>query len=91
MDTSGFQQEVTYEQIKKRELEQTGITVSSLYLAQVKQGCGITKCDNYNKPSQRTQDSHIILLKRKWQLYSRYNHAQVLDSIPYYIHDWRIR
>ncbi|MDY2678770.1 MAG: 23S rRNA (uracil(1939)-C(5))-methyltransferase RlmD, partial [Oscillospiraceae bacterium] len=34
MDTSGFQQGATYEQIKGRVLEQTGLKVSSLYISQ---------------------------------------------------------
>lgn len=49
MDTSGFQQGATYQQIKDRVLEQTGLKVSSLYIAQVKQKCGIIERENYNK------------------------------------------
>jgi 23S rRNA (uracil1939-C5)-methyltransferase len=37
MDTYGLQQGATYGQIKERVLEQTGLKVSSLYIAQVKQ------------------------------------------------------
>lgn len=48
-DTSGFQQGATYQQIKDRVLEQTGLKVSSLYIAQVKQKCGIIERENYNK------------------------------------------
>lgn len=50
MDTSCFQQGATYGQIKERVLEQTGLKVSSLYIAQVKQKCGIIERENYNKP-----------------------------------------
>ncbi|MDD7738841.1 MAG: recombinase family protein, partial [Lachnospiraceae bacterium] len=49
MDTSGFQQGATYQQIKDRVLEQAGLKVSSLYIAQVKQKCGIIERENYNK------------------------------------------
>ena len=31
-------------------LEHTGLKVSSLYIAQVKQKCGIIERENYNKP-----------------------------------------
>ena len=48
-DTSGFQQGATYQQIKDRVLEQTGLKVSSLYIAQVKQKCGIIERETYNK------------------------------------------
>jgi 23S rRNA (uracil1939-C5)-methyltransferase len=49
MDTSGLQQGATYGQIKERVLEQTGLKVSSLYIAQVKQKCGIIERENHNK------------------------------------------
>jgi 23S rRNA (uracil1939-C5)-methyltransferase len=49
MDTYGLQQGATYGQIKERVLEQTGLKVSSLYIAQVKQKCGIIERENYNK------------------------------------------
>ena len=50
MDMSGFQNDATYSQIKKRVLQQTGLKVSSLYIAQVKQKYGIIERENYNKP-----------------------------------------
>ena len=37
-------------QIKGRVLEKTGLKVSSLYIAQVKQKHGIIERENYNKP-----------------------------------------
>lgn len=40
----------TYEQIKDYVLEQSGLKVSSLYIAQVKQKHGIIERENYNKP-----------------------------------------
>ncbi len=49
MDMSGFQKGATYGQIKKYVKEQTGLSVSSLYIAQVKQKCGIIERENYNK------------------------------------------
>jgi 23S rRNA (uracil1939-C5)-methyltransferase len=49
LDTSGLQRGATYGQIKERVLEQTGLKVSSLYIAQVKQKCGIIERENYNK------------------------------------------
>ena len=50
MDMSGFQKDATYGQIKERVLQQTGLKVSSLYIAQIKQKYGITERENYNKP-----------------------------------------
>lgn len=40
----------TYEQIKDYVLEHSGLKVSSLYIAQVKQKYGIIERENYNKP-----------------------------------------
>ena len=40
----------TYGQIKEYVLEHSGLKVSSLYIAQVKQKCGIIERENYNKP-----------------------------------------
>lgn len=49
MDMSGFQKGATYGQIKEYVKEQMGLSVSSLYIAQVKQKCGIIERENYNK------------------------------------------
>ncbi len=50
MDMSGFRNDATYAQIKERVLEQNGLKVSSLYIAQIKQKYGIIERENYNKP-----------------------------------------
>ncbi|MCD8376695.1 MAG: 23S rRNA (uracil(1939)-C(5))-methyltransferase RlmD, partial [Oscillospiraceae bacterium] len=50
MDMSGFQKGPTYGQIKDYVKEHTGLSVSSLYIAQVKQKYGIIERENYNKP-----------------------------------------
>lgn len=47
---SGFQKDATYSQTKERVLEQTGLKVSFLYIAQVKKKYGIIERENYNKP-----------------------------------------
>ena len=49
MDLSDFQKSATYKQIKAYVKEQNGLSVSSLYIAQVKQKCGIIERENYNK------------------------------------------
>ena len=53
MDMSGFQNDATYGQIKERVLQQTGLKVSSLYIAQIKQKYGIIERENYNKPKSK--------------------------------------
>ena len=49
MDTSGLQKGATHPEIKARVLEQTGLKVSSLYVSQVKQKCGLEVRENHHK------------------------------------------
>ena len=50
MDLSEFKVKATYEQIKTYVLEQTGLKVSSLYIAQIKKKCGLDVRENFNLP-----------------------------------------
>ena len=48
MDLSKFKGKATYEQIKAYVLENTGLKVSSLYIAQIKKKCGLDVSENFN-------------------------------------------
>ena len=50
MDLSEFKGKATYEQIQTYVLEQTGLKVSSLYIAQIKKKCGLDVRENFNLP-----------------------------------------
>ncbi len=50
LDLTAAENKATYEEIKEYVLEHTGLKVSSLYIAQVKQKCGIIERTNYNSP-----------------------------------------
>ena len=50
LDLTSAESKATYEEIKAYVLEHTGLKVSSLYIAQVKQKHGIIERENYNKP-----------------------------------------
>ncbi|MGM9614376.1 MAG: 23S rRNA methyltransferase [Oscillospiraceae bacterium] len=50
LDLTAAEKRATYQEIKDYVLEHTGLKVSSLYIAQVKQKCGIIERENYNKP-----------------------------------------
>ena len=50
MDLSEFKGKATYEQIKVSVLEQTGLKVSNLYIAQIKKKCGLDVGENFNLP-----------------------------------------
>ena len=50
LDLTDAEKKATYQKIKEYVLEHTSLKVSSLYIAQVKQKCGIIERENYNKP-----------------------------------------
>ena len=50
LDLTSAESKATYEEIKDYVLEHSGLKVSSLYIAQVKQKHGIIERENYNKP-----------------------------------------
>ena len=66
MDMSGFQKGATYGEIKAYVKEHSGLTVSSLYIAQVKQKLGIIERENYNKPkSEKSRQPQCPMEKEK--------------------------
>ncbi|MDE7308165.1 MAG: 23S rRNA (uracil(1939)-C(5))-methyltransferase RlmD [Lachnospiraceae bacterium] len=50
LDLTAAESKATYEEIKDYVLEHTGLKVNSLYIAQVKEKCGIIERVNYNQP-----------------------------------------
>lgn len=50
LDLTAAESKATYEEIKNYVLEHTGLKVSNLYIAQIKQKCGIIERANYNLP-----------------------------------------
>ncbi len=55
MDLTAVESKATYGEIKAYVKEQTGLQISNLYIAQVKQKCGIIERVNYNLP--KSEDS----------------------------------
>ena len=45
---SGFRKGATYQEIKDYVKEQTGLSVSSVYISQIKRKCGLEVGQNYN-------------------------------------------
>lgn len=50
VDLTAAESKAAYEEIKEYVLKQSGLKVSNLYIAQVKQKCGIIERVNYNLP-----------------------------------------
>ena len=75
IDTSGLQKGATYPEIKARVLEQTGLKVSSLYISQVKQKCGLEVRENHHKAtSENAKQPHCPPEKE----------AAILDVLKYF-------
>ena len=55
LDITASEKKATYEEIQSYVLEHSGLKVSHLYIAQVKQKYGIIERENYNKP--KSEDS----------------------------------
>ena len=66
LDLTSAESKATYEEIKAYVLEHTGLKVSYLYIAQVKQKYGIIERENYNKPkSENAKQPQCPLEKEK--------------------------
>ena len=66
LDVIAAEKKANYEEIKDYILEHTGLKVSHLYIAQVKQKCGIIERENYNKPkSENTKQPQCPPEKEK--------------------------
>ena len=50
LDLTAAESKATYQEIKDYVKEKTGLNVTPLYIAQVKQKCGIIERECYNKP-----------------------------------------
>ena len=66
MDLTSAESKATYEEIREYVFEHTGLKVSHLYIAQVKQKYGIIERENYNKPkSENAKQPQCPLEKEK--------------------------
>lgn len=52
-DLTVAESKATYNQIKEYVLEKTGLKISNLYIAQIKQKCCIIERENYNNPKNK--------------------------------------
>lgn len=66
MDLTAAESKATYQEINNYVLEHSGLKVSSLYIAQVKQKYGIIERENFNKPKlENAKQSKCPLEKEK--------------------------
>ena len=59
LDVTAAESKATYNEIREHVWEHHQLKVSNLYIAQVKQKCGIIERENYNKPkSEEAKQPH---------------------------------
>ena len=80
MDLTSAESKATYEEIREYVFEHTGLKVSRLYIAQVKQKCGIIERENYNKPKSENEWSGFAALLAN--LIEKYAVVLNLDALP---------
>ena len=78
MDTSGLQKGATYPEIKARVLEQTGLKVSSLYISQVKQKCGLEVRENHHKAKSENTKQPQCLKEKEDAIVEALRHFQMI-------------
>ena len=74
MDLSEFKGKATYEQIKAYVLEQTGLKVSSLYIAQTKKKCGLDVGENFNLPKSENARQPQCTPEKKEAIMQAFKH-----------------
>ena len=65
LDLTDVEKKATYEEIKAYVLENTGLKVSNLYIAQIKQKYGIIERENYNKPKSKNVRQPMCPLEKE--------------------------
>lgn len=75
LDLTASESKATYDEIKAYVKEHSGLSVSSLYIAQVKQKCGIIERENYNKA--KSEDA-------KQPKCPKDKEAAIMDALKYF-------
>lgn len=78
MDLTAAESKATYEEIKDYVLGHTGLKVSSLYIAQVKQKCGIIERENYNLPKSENSRQPKCPLEKERAIIEAWRYFKVI-------------
>ena len=73
-----WQKAATYPEIKARVLEQTGLKVSSLYISQVKQKCGLEVRENHHKAKSENTKQPKCLKEKEDAIVEALRHFQMI-------------
>ena len=78
MDLSEFKGKATYEQIKAYVLEQTGLKVSSLYIAQIKKKCGLDVGEDFNLPKSENARQPQCIPEKEEAIMQAFKHFGII-------------
>lgn len=78
MDLTAAESKATYEEIKDYVLEHTGLKVSSLYIAQIKEKCGIIERVNYNQPKSENSRQPKCPLEKETAIRKALEHFHMI-------------
>ena len=80
LDCTVAESRATYEEIKDYVLKHSGLKVSSLYIAQVKQKYGLIERENYNKLRTEDVKQPKCTIKKKKAIREAFRHFQMISS-----------
>ncbi|MDO4317407.1 MAG: 23S rRNA (uracil(1939)-C(5))-methyltransferase RlmD [Lachnospiraceae bacterium] len=78
MDLTAAEKKATYDEIKAYVLEHSGLKVSSLYIAQVKQKCGMIERGNYNKAKSEDAKQPQCPAEKKTAIMEALRHFEMI-------------
>ena len=78
LDLTAAESKATYEEIKDYVFKYTGLKVSSLYIAQVKQKCGIIERANYNLPKSENSRQPKCPLEKELLIEDALRHFKMI-------------
>ena len=78
MDLTSAESKATYKEIQNYVLEKFGFKVSNLYIAQVKEKCGIKERENYNKSKNIDSKQPVCPIEKEESIKDAFRHFQMI-------------
>lgn len=78
LDLTAAESKATYNDIKQYVFDKYGFKVSNLYIAQVKEMCGIKERENYNQPKNVDSKQPICPIEKKEAIKDAFRYFQMI-------------
>ena len=78
LDLTSSECKATYNNIKQYVFDKYGFKVSNLYIAQVKEKCGIKERENYNKPKNDDSKKPNCPIEKEEAIKDAFRHFQMI-------------